>query len=217
MPTDPAAERAYYFHDGGGNRQRVPHGLFGVIVAEPAGSQYLDPKTGERSDGTGWEAIIEVPETRDFREFVVIYHEIGDENYAQIIDGTGNNATLLPQLLAGFTPEPLYRPGGRALNYRSEPFHHRLDLKGQKESRECSKETPDLKECSFKQKKALGYSSYTFGDPATPIPAPISVSPPRPAWCMVAARCFMSTTCTEEAIAGGATRGPIPITTCSRD
>lgn len=75
LPGDPAAERAYRFHDAGGNRQRVPHGLFGVIVAEPAGSKYLDPKTGYPSDGTGWEAIIEDPERRDFREFVIIYHE----------------------------------------------------------------------------------------------------------------------------------------------
>lgn len=176
LPADPAAERAYYFRDGGGNRQRVPHGLFGVIVAEAAASEFLDPKTGQPSDGTGWEAIIKVPEQRDFREFVVIYHEIGDENYDQIIDGTGDGTKnkTLPQIIPRFSPEPLYRPGGRAINYRSEPFHHRLEIKVRlrdNDTRRCSfEEQADARECSLKQKKALGYSSYAFGDPATPIP-----------------------------------------------
>lgn len=172
LPSNPAAERAYYFHDGGGNRQRVPHGLFGVIAAEPAGSRYLDPKTGYLSDGTGWEAIVDVfPKQRDFREFVIIYHEVGDENYDRIVDGTKDpgpqnpDDIFLPQLTpSSFTPlEQTYRPAGRALNYRSEPFLHRLAINGDPNN-------SDLTVSPFAQKKALAYSSYTFGDPATPIP-----------------------------------------------
>ena len=172
LPSDPDAERAYYFHDGGGSRQRVPHGLFGVIVAEPAGSEYLDPKTGHPSDGTGWEAIVNVPpQQRDFREFVIIYHEIGDENYDKIVDGTRDpksknpDDVFLPQLTPNsFAPlEQTYRPAGRAINYRSEPFLHRLAIRGDPNN-------SDLSVSPFAQKKALAYSSYTFGDPATPIP-----------------------------------------------
>ncbi len=176
LPSDKAAERAYYFHDAGGNRQRVPHGLFGVIVAEPEGSKYLDPKTGHLSDGTGWEAIIDTPPgQRDFREFVLIYHEVGDETYDKIVDGTGKfwrfdedtgkfSTGFLPQITSKFAPlELTYRPAGRALNYRSEPFLHRLTINSDPPT-EFRDNSP------FAQKKALAYSSYTFGDPATPIP-----------------------------------------------
>ena len=44
-----------------------------------------------------------------------------------------------------------YRPGSRALNYRSEPFMHRLGVDAQD------------------RLKAFAYNSYTGGDPATPI------------------------------------------------
>jgi hypothetical protein len=50
-----------------------------------------------------------------FREFVVIYHEIGDEAFRPV----NKHGDFLPQR------DPLtdaYRPGARALNYRSEPF-----------------------------------------------------------------------------------------------
>ena len=43
-----------------------------------------------------------------------------------------------------------YRPGTRAMNYRSEPFYNRLELAPLQE--------------------AHAYGSYTFGDPATPMP-----------------------------------------------
>src|SRR5262249_47675452 len=45
---DPRIEHGYYFHDGGylrsGSRNRVSHGLFGMMVVEPAGSTYFDPE-----------------------------------------------------------------------------------------------------------------------------------------------------------------------------
>ena len=45
-----------------------------------------------------------------------------------------------------------YRPGSRALNYRSEPFMHRLEVD------------------ALDRLKAYAYNSYTFGDPSTPMP-----------------------------------------------
>lgn len=173
IPRDPSAERAYHFRDGGGNRERVAHGLFGALVVEPAGAAFLDTTTGEElADGIGWQAIIDMPDgERDFREFVLMYHEVGDEDFAGIIDGanvdngTPQNDQPLPAL--GFEGDPLigplYRLSGRAINYRSESFHHRLTL-------DKSKDDLGGNIYPYEQLKSLGYSSYTFGDPATPMP-----------------------------------------------
>ena len=78
-----------------------------------------------------------------FRENVKIMHEVGNEKE----DVFDKNNIELP------TVDPIteaYRPGSRALNYRSEPFMDRLTLKP--------------------HEKAHSYSSTIFGDPATIIP-----------------------------------------------
>ncbi len=153
IPDDVDAERAYYFHDHGAGRRRQNMGLFGAIVAEPAGSTYLDVETGEPLDtetGSNWEAIIVDPndagreDGKSFREFVIFYHEIGDEGFTDIRDQENKKLPLVDDV-AG-----VYRPAARALNYRSEPFRRRLEIE--------------------KTGKALGYASYPFGDPSTPIP-----------------------------------------------
>ncbi|MCI0574236.1 MAG: multicopper oxidase domain-containing protein, partial [Myxococcaceae bacterium] len=144
LPSNREAERAYYVHDHGDARERINHGLFGTVVLEPEGSVYLDPETGEPLRHTNWEAIIQTPgPDPDFREHVIFYHEIGNESFVNIRTAEGG---ALPQVdgLSGS-----YRPGTRALNYRSEPFLNRLELK---------------------EDESLAYSSYPFGDPPTPIP-----------------------------------------------
>jgi hypothetical protein len=146
IPSDPAAERAYSLHDHGDSRERVNHGLFGAVIAEPAGSQYLDARTGAPLTINSWEAVIAPPAASGpaFREFALLYHEIGNESFTGILDADGHD---LPQTspLSG-----AYRPGSRAINYRSEPFHTRFKVLGKDES--------------------LAYSSYFYGDPATPTP-----------------------------------------------
>jgi len=150
VPDDPEAEHAYYLHDAGPARDRTTHGLFGALVIEPRGSLHLDPETGtplSSTVGSNWEAIIQTPGSHDqpaFREYVLMYHEVGDEDFEGILDSSGEE---LPQVddLAG-----VYRPAARAINYRSEPFRNRLQLH-------------DIG-------KSHGYSSYVFGDPATPMP-----------------------------------------------
>ena len=140
VPQDKQLEGTHYLRPGPGNRQAVAHGLFGALAVEPAGSTYLDMKTGGPLR-SGWEATIKPADGPSFREAVKIYHEVGDEKY-KIPDGHGD---FLP------TVDPIttaYRPGSRAINYRSEPFMHRLER------------SPD--------NKSLSYNSYTFGDPATP-------------------------------------------------
>jgi len=151
VPSDPFAEHAYYMHDHGGNRERISHGLLGAFVVEPEDSIHLDPETGTpltaTTGGSNWEAIIVPPATHfqpPFREYVLMYHEIGNEDFDEILDAKGDDLPVVDDL-AG-----IYRPAARAINYRSEPFRNRLMLK----------ETA----------KSHGYGSYTFGDPATPIP-----------------------------------------------
>lgn len=178
IPKDPGAERAYYFHDhgagtsnlnnGGRNRyrERQGMGLFGALVVEPEGSTYLDVETGAPLDtvtGSSWEAIIidpnlaGRPDGKNFREFVVMYHEFGHENFRALFDFTG---AILPHL-DGAALSGVYRIGARAINYRSEPFRRRIELSNLVNGTAVG---------AIRNGKALGYASYPFGDPPTPIP-----------------------------------------------
>jgi hypothetical protein len=162
IPLSRNAERAYYFHDHGAGRRRQNMGLFGTIVAEPQGSIYYDVETGLELDtttGSNWEAIIfdpnadDNPDGKSFREFVVMYHEIGNEAFTDLRDRRGKKIPLIDELTGG-----IYRPAARALNYRSEPFRNRIAQ---------DKLSNGANEGNG---KSLGYSSYPFGDPGTPIP-----------------------------------------------
>ncbi|MDP9418798.1 MAG: hypothetical protein M3P53_01340 [Actinomycetota bacterium] len=78
---------------------------------------------------------------------MLAYHEIGDEEYRIAKAGGGT----VPQV------DPItgaYRPAARAINYRSEPFLNRLQLQ---------------EELGGRADESLAYSSYAFGDPATPV------------------------------------------------
>lgn len=139
-------EDTHYFHSHGDTRLQTNHGLFGAVIVEPQDSRYLDPLSGLELR-SGWAAIIQDPHGSDFREFAIIYHEVGTERYRH-----RNKAGLQTPLTDKFSDS--YKPGGRALNYRSEPFMNRLQLQYQTFGRFDS---------------SLAYSSYAFGDPATPI------------------------------------------------
>lgn len=139
------------FHSYSNDRELTVMGLFGVFVVEPAGSNYLDPLgTGPAPEmPSGWQAIIQNGMGPDFREFVLIYHEVGDEAFRPV----NKHGDFLPQR------DPLtdaYRPGARALNYRSEPFginnmHVQHEYFGFED-------------------ESMAYSSYTFGDAGPTIP-----------------------------------------------
>ncbi len=141
IPDDPALEGAHYMRPGAGNREAIAHGLFGALVAEPAGSTYLDPATGVPIE-SGWTAIIKPPGKRAFREFTRLYHEVGNEGF-QILDAEDDPVDVVDPHTGA------YRPGTRAINYRSEPFMNRLERS--------------------ERQKSPAYNSFTFGDPATPI------------------------------------------------
>lgn len=139
------------FHSYSNDRELTVMGLFGVFVVEPAGSEYLDPLGVGSADAmsSGWQAIIQNGQGPDFREFVLIYHEVGDEAFRPV----NRHGDFLPQR------DPLtdaYRPGARALNYRSEPFginnmHVQHEYFGFED-------------------ESMAYSAYTFGDAGPTIP-----------------------------------------------
>ncbi|MCP9442707.1 MAG: hypothetical protein NNA20_08940 [Nitrospira sp.] len=138
------------FHSYSHDRELTVLGLFGAFVVEPRGSRYLDSLgTGpEREVKSGWQVNIQNGTGPDFREYVLFYHEIGDEAFRPL----NKKGDFLPQR------DPLtdaYRPGGRALNYRSEPFgidqmHLQHEYFGFED-------------------ESMGYSAYTFGDTPTTI------------------------------------------------
>jgi len=144
VPEDDTFEGTHYMRPGPGHRSAVAHGLFGALVVEPRGSTYhaMDDLSPLKS---GWEAVIKPEGKKAFREYVQLYHEVGHEEYR-------------PQNASGGTMprvDPItesYRPGARAINYRSEPFMNRLRNPGDQDE------------------EAHGYGSYTFGDPATIVP-----------------------------------------------
>jgi len=139
-------EGTHYFHSHGDDRLQTEHGLFGAVVVEPSGSTWLDPRSGGPAQTT-WDAVVHPASGRDFREYVLYYHEVGDENY-QPVAADGSFVPLVDNLSGA------YRPDGRAINYRSEPFRNRLALQ---------------QKLTGKFDESLEYSSYGFGDPATPI------------------------------------------------
>jgi hypothetical protein len=190
IPKDPAAERAYHFHDHGAGtvlgmnpqppvrqdwRLRQGLGLFGALVVEPEGATYLDVETGAPLDtvtGSTWEAIIidpdlnDRPDAKSFREFVILYHEFGAENFRGLFAFNNNPATnnaILPHL-DGNALSGAYKMVGRALNYRSEPFRRRIELN------DLVNRQPPTAATWIRHGKNLSYSSYPFGDPPTPMP-----------------------------------------------
>jgi manganese oxidase len=154
---------AHVFHSTGDYRMSQGHGLFGVLVSEPAGSQWLDPHTLQPLD-SGWDAVIKMPSGPSFREFNLIFHEIGNEGYRQIMEKPGatcatdqgevqtSSGCELP-VVDPFTSG--YRPCSKAINYRSECFFERELVQ---------------KQHGFTPDEAQDYGAYTNGDMATPRP-----------------------------------------------
>ena len=138
------------FHSYSHDRELTVLGLFGAFIVEPKGSSYVDALgTGpDKQVTSGWQVNIDNGSGPDFREFVLFYHEIGDEAFRPL----NKKGDFLPQR------DPLtdaYRPGGRAINYRSEPFgidqmHLQHEYFGFED-------------------ESMAYSAYTFGDTPTTI------------------------------------------------
>jgi hypothetical protein len=147
----PASEPdgTHYAHSHGPDaplsRKQTEHGLYAAVVVEPPGATWTDPRTGK--EATGWDAVVKRPDGSSFREFTVFYAEDGDEPY-QPLTKDGRFVPLVDDLTGA------YKPGARWVSYRSEPFLDRLALEKEKTGR---------------YDESGAYSSYAFGDPATPV------------------------------------------------
>jgi hypothetical protein len=179
--VDPAmGEGAKPFRSGGESSQLTAHGLFGALVAERSGSRWFDPRTGQEKTNdlswNSWDAMVQTPNKPTFREFTIMYHEIGDENFnvrrpvredprpngLPDPDGNGQPIAMVDDVglsLDGADTDS-YRPGSRALNYRSEPFWRRLLEQGDQ----------GRTDQQLIENESLSYGSYQNGDPATPMP-----------------------------------------------
>jgi FtsP/CotA-like multicopper oxidase with cupredoxin domain len=178
---DPAlGEGAHVFHSTGDYRQTQGHGLFGALIEEPKGSQFLDPHTNQPL-ASGWDATIQMPSGATegtagaaeptFREFALLFHEIGDEDYREILEPSSATCqTAIPGAVGAQEEVPTpagcevpfvdpfsgaYRPCSKAINYRSECFFERELIQ---------------QEHGFTPDEAQDYSSYTNGEMATPRP-----------------------------------------------
>ena len=123
-------------------------GAFGAFIAEPRGTEYLDPYTLKPVQ-SGANVILRNPFLPDIREVVLIMHDgvrLLDADGQVIIDPV--DGILLP------SPEPAedfvdtFDQGSRGFNYKSERLINRF---------EKHKELHNL------------FSSKVFGDPATPL------------------------------------------------
>ncbi len=94
-----------YFHDHVDGLETWRHGLYGALIVEPEGSQWLHPETGEPIDEGPEADIVGSLNCRDFREFVA---QVQDRS-AAMEDAQGALRDLA------------------SLNLRSEPFDRRTN------------------------------------------------------------------------------------------
>lgn len=106
-----------FFHDHLFTNMHQQHGLFGALIVEPAGSVFLDPKTGEKLK-SGTKAVIRTADGKSFREFALFLHD-----FALLFDKDGE--PLNPPEHPGSADDP----GVMGINYRCEPMRERLKIK----------------------------------------------------------------------------------------
>ena len=104
-----------------GYRAGVATACSASLVVEPPGSRYLEQTTGAAARvGLGGDRSSPAAARQGLPRVRSVYHEIGNED---VRISTKNGGTL--PLVDPHTDA--YRPGARAMNYRSEPFINRLD------------------------------------------------------------------------------------------
>ncbi|MGN0650068.1 MAG: multicopper oxidase domain-containing protein [Oscillospiraceae bacterium] len=106
-----------FFHDHLFANMHQQHGMFGALIVEPAGSVFIDPKTGEELK-CGTKAVIRTADGKSFREFTLFLHD-----FALLFDRHGK--PLNPPEHPGSHDDP----GVMGINYRCEPMRERLKIK----------------------------------------------------------------------------------------
>ncbi len=103
-----------FFHDHLFANYRQKHGLFGALMVEPRGAQFLDPFDHDQEAVVGPAAVIRLPDGTAYREFC-----FGLADFVPLFDRAGEPLN------------PPDEPGGHgdqgvmAVNYRSEPIRER--------------------------------------------------------------------------------------------
>jgi len=129
-------------------RNHKSHGAFGAFIAEPRGTEYLDPHT-LKPVRTGANVILRNPFLPDIREFVLLLHDgvrLLDKDNQLIVDPIAG--LLLPPTGEEQDDIDTYDYGSRGFNYRSERLLNRY------------RKNPVMHEL---------FSTPIFGDPATPL------------------------------------------------
>lgn len=143
-----------YFTDPNGGRGTMGDGLFGALIVEPQGATWTDPITGEALT-SGLYADIHLPDQPDFREYTLFFHDgvsaqFGSpqsvENVEEEVHEEGEEVEAPHEDDAN--EKELY-----AVNYRAEPLDERIKHALGEDGKDPT----------------MFYSSWVFGDPATPI------------------------------------------------
>ena len=106
-----------FFHDHLFANMHQQHGMFGAVIVEPAGSVFLDPRTGEKLR-SGTTAVIRTADGKSYREFTLFLHD-----FALLFDRDGK--PLNPPEHPGSDDDP----GVMGINYRCAPMPERLKIK----------------------------------------------------------------------------------------
>ena len=127
-------------------RNHRHHGAFGMLIAEPRGSEYLDMVSRDRLETAGSQIIISNPILPEFREFALLMHD-----GVRLLDKDGN--LIIDPMPLFADPNEVETPdfedqGSKAFNYRSERFSNRI---------------------SDKNEVFSVFSSKKHGDPSTPL------------------------------------------------
>lgn len=124
-------------------RNHRHHGAFGIFIAEPRGTVWLDQVTRDPV-ATGSQVILQHPLLGERREFVLLMHD-----GVRLVDAAGNLIFDPDPVLVGHGElEDFEDQGSRGFNYRAERFSHRLAR------------DPEVSKV---------FSSLVHGDPATPV------------------------------------------------
>lgn len=106
-----------FFHDHLFANSHQQHGMFGALIIEPAGAEFLNPKNGKPLK-SGANAVIRKANGESYREFALFVHD-----FALLFDKYGK--PLNPPEHSGSDDDP----GVMGISYRCEPMTERLKIK----------------------------------------------------------------------------------------